>query len=113
MTSSEKTAYITEKLSDICDYLRMSVGDDDTAITSCALASLEYIESGVGTYDTTSATAFMLLCALTQDFYDNRTLTQSEQQQKMRQSQTYQSIILQLKMSYLLSQDEDSDEETT
>ena len=98
MTQEEKAAFVAQKLQDICDYLRVDAGDDDAQVTNCALSALEYIESAVGQYDTSSNKAFMLLCALSQDMYDHRELTQSEQQLKLRQSYTYQSIILQLQM---------------
>ncbi len=110
MTTAEKTAYITGKLSEICDYLRIDTGDDDTIVTADALAAIEYIESAVGTFNEDDPTAFLLLCALTQDFYDNRELMQSEQQLKKRQEYTYQSIILQLRMKYELSQDGSEEE---
>lgn len=105
MTASERTEYISGKLSDICDYLRIDVGDDDSIVTADASAAIEYIESTVGEYDTEDATAFLLMCALTQDFYDNRELMQSEQQLKKRQEYTYQSIILQLRMKHELKQE--------
>ena len=108
MTQAERAALIAEKLPDICDYLRVDLGDDDAQVTACANAALDYIAAAVGNYDTESSKAFMLLCALTQDMYDHRELTQSEQQLKLRQSYTYQSIILQLQQEYELSQEVDA-----
>ncbi len=106
MTPAEKTAYVTAKLGDICDYLRIDTGDDDTIVTQDALAAIEYIESAVGEFNQDDSTAILLMYALTQDFYDNRELMQSEQQLKKRQEYTYQSIILQLRMKYESKQEE-------
>lgn len=108
MTPVEKTAFVAAKLSDICDYLRIDVGDDDTLATQDALAAIEYIESAVGEFNQDDPTALLLMYALTQDFYDNRELMQSEQQLKKRQEYTYQSIILQLRMKYESRQEEGS-----
>ena len=108
MTPAEKTAFVAAKLNDICDYLRVDVGDDDTIVTQDALAAIEYLESAVGEFNPDDPTAVMLMYALTQDFYDNRELMQSEQQLKKRQEYTYQSIILQLRMKYELRQEESS-----
>ncbi len=108
MTPAEKTAFVAAKLSDICNYLRIDVGDDDTIVTQDALAAIEYIESAVGEFNQDDSTALLLMYALTQDFYDNRELMQSEQQLKKRQEYTYQSIILQLRMKYESRQEESS-----
>lgn len=108
MTPAEKTAFVAAKLKDICDYLRVDVGDDDTIVTQDALAAIEYIESAVGEFNADDSTAVLLMYALTQDFYDNRELMQSEQQLKKRQEYTYQSIILQLRMKYESRQEESS-----
>ncbi|MBR1856159.1 MAG: phage gp6-like head-tail connector protein [Oribacterium sp.] len=108
MTKAERMALVAEKLPDICSYLRTDLGDDDEQVTNCATAALDYIVGAVGTYDSESSKAYMLLCAITQDLYDHRELTQSEQQLKLRQSYTYQTIILQLKLEYELSQEEGS-----
>ena len=83
-------------------YLRLDSYEDDPIVTSCLGAAKEYIKAAVGDFDSTDSRTLMLLFAITQDMYDNRTLTQSEQQQKLRQQWTYQSIILQLRMEYEL-----------
>lgn len=100
MTIEEKKAFVAENLQCICDYLRVDIGDDDSMVTQSALAALEYIDSAVGSFNPDDSTAILLFYALTQDFYDNRELMQSEQQVKKRQEFTYQSIILQLRMKY-------------
>ena len=106
MTPEEKATYVNGKLGDICDYLRIDTGDDDTIVAQDALAAIEYIESAVGEFNKDDSTAVLLMYALTQDFYDNRELMQSEQQLKKRQEYTYQSIILQLRMKYESKQEE-------
>ncbi len=93
------------KLDPVKDYLRVDGEDDDVMVFASAKAAYQYIVDGVGEFDEDSPTAEMLLFALTQDFYDNRTLTESEQQWKMRQSYTYQSIILQLQMAKSLREE--------
>lgn len=95
------------KLDPVKDYLRVDGEDDDQMVFSCVKAAYRYILDGVGEFDEDSPTAEMLLLAITQDLYDNRTLTESEQQWKMRQSYTYQSIILQLQMEKSLREEGD------
>ena len=100
-----------ELLSNARSYLRLDSYEDDAIIKTCISAAKEYIASAVGAYDGTDDTERMLLYALVQDMYDNRTLTQSEQQQKLRQQWTYQSIILQLRMKYELKKEAATDEQ--
>lgn len=96
MTAEEKTNFIESNFASILNYLRLEAGDDDAMVKTCAGAAITYIESAVGEFDKDSTTALMLMMAITQDFYDDRQLLQPEQQQKLRQLYTYQSIILQL-----------------
>lgn len=92
----------------VCDYLRVDQGDDDTMVWKCICSAYDYILAAVGEVDEDDATVTLLLCAITQDLYDHRELTQSEQQLKLRQGQTYQTIILQLQMKHSLSEEESS-----
>lgn len=97
-------------LDEVKAFLRVDGDEDDLMIYQCAMASMEYIEDAAGEFDETSYKAKLLLYAITQDLYDHRELTQSEQQQKLRQSYTYQTILLQLKLAYDLKQEEGENE---
>lgn len=99
-------SYVAAKLEDIKSYLRIDTHDDDVNVTTCAKSAVQYIVSAVGDFDESIPTAEMLMLAITQDFYDNRELMQSDQQQKKRQMFMYQSIILQLRMIHELSAEE-------
>lgn len=97
------------KLEEIKAYLRVDGEDDDVMVLTCARAAYQYVMDAVGTVDESRQTCVMLLLALTQEFYDNRTLTESEQQLKLRQSYQFQSIILQLQIQKDLDDDEEGD----
>lgn len=87
-------------------YLRVDGDDDDSLIQTMMDAGKEFIKSAVGEYNDTDMTARILLLAVVQNMYDNRELMQSEQQVKKRIENTFQSIILQLRMKYSIKQEE-------
>lgn len=95
----DHTVQQNEKMELLENYLRVDE-DDELIIAMAFRGAYDYVMDAVGEVDETEGTVDMLLCALTQDFYDNRKLTESEQREKLRQRQAYQSIILQLQLRY-------------
>lgn len=98
MDGAEIKAYAAEKLPNIKEYLRIDGNDDDSLLERCTGAALQYIIDAVGEFDTSSYSAEILLCAVTQNFYDNRELMQLDQQQRKRIEYTFGSILLQLRL---------------
>lgn len=88
------------KLEPIADYLKIDMGDDDTALINCVSAAVQYIIASVGVFPDGDAAAELLLAALTQNFYESRELMQMDIQQKKRIEYTFGSILLQLQMQY-------------
>lgn len=86
-------------MTELKDYLRVDGDDDDAIVYWAAMAARQYIIDAVGEFDEANSSAKMLFYALTQEFYDNRTLMQSDIQQRLRQRYSYQSVILQLQMA--------------
>ena len=80
-------------------YLKIDGNDDDAILFQCVKASIDYIVNAVGEFDEDSPKAVLLMYAITQDFYDNRQLMQSEIQQKMKQRESFRSVILQLQLA--------------
>lgn len=83
------------ELKAVKEYLRVDYDDDDPLISRIMKAAESYIVDAVGRYDSGNEKANLLLLAIVQDLYDNRTLTVTEQQKKQL-SYTFSSIILQL-----------------
>lgn len=100
----EHTLQENSKMELLKNYLRVDE-DDELIIAMAFRGAYDYVMAAVGEVDETQGTVDLLLCALTQEFYDNRELTESEQQKKMRQTQAFQSIILQLQLEYRRKQE--------
>lgn len=98
MTQDEMKAIISGKFDELKDYLRIDGDYDDKVLTQCAMAAMQYIVDAVGSFDQTIPTAFMLLYAITQDFYENRELMQMDIQQRKRMEFLYAGMILQLQL---------------
>lgn len=86
-------------MTELKDYLRVDGDDDDAIVYRSAMAARQYIIDAVGEFDEANSSAKMLFYALSQEFYDNRSLMQSDIQQRLRQRYSYQSVILQLQMA--------------
>ncbi|MBQ0079687.1 MAG: phage gp6-like head-tail connector protein [Eubacterium sp.] len=98
LSASFDDVLASDNLKQVADYVKVELGDDDVALVSCVKAAVQYIISAVGAFPEDSHTAFILLCVLTQNFYDNRELMQLDVQQKKRIEYTYGSILLQLQL---------------
>ena len=97
-STAEKLA--SGKLEPIAEYLKIDMGDDDTVLIACVTAAVRYIIASVGVFPDGDESAELLLCALTQNFYESRELMQMDIQQKKRIEYTFGSILLQLPMQY-------------
>lgn len=89
----------------VCSYLRVDPGDDDMMVWQSFCAAYDYVMDAVGEVYESSAHTVILLMALTQEFYDNRELMQSDIQQRLRQRYSFQSIIQQLQMAKQIRDD--------
>lgn len=86
------------RLDTVKEYLKIDGDYDDTALIMCVKAAIQYIIGAVGAYPEENPSAEILLFALTQNFYENRELMQSDVQQRKRMEYTYGSLILQMQL---------------
>lgn len=93
---------------ELLDYLKVDLLDDDRNVFRAARYAVTYIKAAVGEFDEEDDEAVALFHAITQDYYDNRELMQSEQQMKKRQQWMWASVILQLQQKYDLKQEEEA-----
>ncbi len=100
MNQDEMKAIITEKLDEIKSYLRIDGDYDDAVLTQCAMTALQYIINAVGLFDPTDSEMLMQLYAITQNFYEDRELMQSDIQQRKRMNYMNASMILQLQLKH-------------
>lgn len=58
----------------LCDYLRITPGDDDALVLTCFKAAYDYLKKAVGNVKEDDSTVTLALAAIMQKFYDDREL---------------------------------------
>ena len=100
LETTKEQALASGKLEHIAEYLKIDLGDDDTVLINCVKAAVGYIVAAVGRFPDDDPKAELLLCAITEDVYENRELMQMDIQQHKTIEYAYASMILQLQLEY-------------
>lgn len=100
MTQDEMKAIVNGKFDELKSYLRIDGDYDDAVLMQCAMTALQYIINAVGLFDPTDSEMVMQLYAITQQFYEDRELMQSDIQQRKRMNFMNASMILQLQLKH-------------